>query len=77
MRRAESRVRPDVDGPRFEVDRSWLLRGALIVLVIGFVLLLAKVSMMAFGGSKGRLDRHEQATPTMRTTPTAPAETPP
>jgi hypothetical protein len=45
--------------PRFEIDRTWLLRGAVAVLAVLLLLLIAKVSMMAFGGVAKRLDRHD------------------
>jgi hypothetical protein len=47
--------------PRFEIDRAWLWRGFLVLAVVGFILVLAKASMMLFGSGNTRLDRHERA----------------
>lgn len=46
---------------RPEIDRAWLWRGLLVVVVIALVLLIAKAAMMAFGGVKRRLDAPPQA----------------
>ena len=61
-RRAEppSRGRSRGTAPRrFEIERVWLWRALLVALAIGLVLLIAKVSMMAFDGVGKRLDRHD------------------
>ena len=63
MRRADVRAsRVHLRKSRFEIDRSWLLRGILVVLLIGFVVVLAKVATIAFEGSSRRLERHERMT---------------
>ena len=49
-------------GPRFEIDSTWLRRGALALAVIAFIVVLAKASMMMFSGGGKRLERHERAT---------------
>jgi hypothetical protein len=45
--------------PRFEIDRSWLLRAAVALVVFMALLLVVKVSIMAFGGGN-RMERLEQ-----------------
>ena len=63
MRRAEPRRvvrRATPHPPRFELDRSWLLRGILAAVVIAFLLLVTKASMMAFGNGHQRMERHER-----------------
>jgi hypothetical protein len=61
VKRAERGASPPSRGasepPRFELDRAWLLRGILLVVAIGLVLLVAKVSVMTFGGATNRLHR--------------------
>ncbi len=58
MRRAD----PNPLAPsRFEVDRSWLARGALAIAVVAFVAILAKMSMMTFDRGGQRLERQERA----------------
>ena len=56
--------------PRFEIDRTWLTRGILAVLAVALLLLIVKVSMMAFSGVGKRLERsdpgHVSATKTAR-----------
>jgi hypothetical protein len=47
--------------PRFAIDRVWLLRGGLALAVVGFILVLAKVSLMLFGTGNTRLERYERA----------------
>jgi hypothetical protein len=42
---------------RFELDRTWLLRGILVVVAIALLMLIAKVSMMAVGSGNQRLER--------------------
>jgi hypothetical protein len=61
-RRAEPprRARSRGTGPRrFEVERAWLWRALLVAVAIGLLLLIAKVSMMAFDGVGRRLDRND------------------
>jgi hypothetical protein len=48
---------------RFEVERAWLWRAFLVALAIGLLLLIAKVSMMAFDGVGKRLGRHDPGAP--------------
>jgi hypothetical protein len=45
--------------PRFELDRAWLWRGAAVAIAIVLLFLIAKVSMMAFGGANQRLQRFD------------------
>jgi hypothetical protein len=47
--------------PRFEIDSIWLRRGALVLAVIAFIVVLAKASIMMFSGGNKRLERHERA----------------
>ncbi|HVE50554.1 MAG TPA: hypothetical protein VNG69_13180 [Casimicrobiaceae bacterium] len=54
MKRADPNSRP-----RFEIDRTWVIRGVIALLVIALLLLIAKVSMMAFDKSARRLDRFD------------------
>jgi hypothetical protein len=64
MRRADAppAVKSSRAPPRFEIDRTWLWRGCLALAVIGFILLIAKASMMLFGSGNKRLERQEHAT---------------
>jgi hypothetical protein len=63
--------------PRFEIDRAWLWRGLLALAVVGFILVLAKVSLMLFGSGSTRLERQERAieqpAPTQPTVPAKPS----
>lgn len=63
MRRADSPLaaKPRLPSPRFEIGRSWLWRGGLALVVIAFILVLAKASMMLFGSGNKRLERYERA----------------
>lgn len=63
MRRADSTTPAKAirTSPRFEIDRTWIWRGCLALAVIGFILLLAKASIILFGSGNKRLERHEQA----------------
>lgn len=63
MRRADrSRpVKKKREAPRFELDRTWLLRGGLVLVGIAFILLLTKASMMLFGSGNQRIERYERA----------------
>ena len=63
MRRVEPppAAKPARDSPRFEIDRTWLLRGCLALAIIGFILVLTKASTMLFGSGNQRLERHERA----------------
>ena len=47
--------------PRFEIDSTWLRRGALALAVIAFIVVLAKASILMFSGGGKRLERHERA----------------
>jgi hypothetical protein len=69
-RRAAQRA-PAARAPRrFEIDRPWMMRiGLAVVVVIGLVL-IGRVSMLAFGGAGKRLQRFEQ-----QSTPPAPSAT--
>jgi hypothetical protein len=40
--------------PRFEIDRVILLRAAFVVVVVLFLYMILRVSMIAFGGSAKR-----------------------
>lgn len=44
--------------PRSGIDRAWLWRILLVVLVVAFVVLIAKAGLMAFGGAGRRIDVH-------------------
>ncbi|HEX4883432.1 MAG TPA: hypothetical protein VFX05_04775 [Casimicrobiaceae bacterium] len=67
-RRAAQRV-PAARAPRrVEIDRTWLLRIGLAVVVVVGLVLVARVSMLAFGGAGKRLQRFEQ-----QSAPPAPA----
>jgi hypothetical protein len=58
--RAERRRRDGVpQGCRRELDRTWLGRIALAVIVAVSLALVARVSMMAFSGSGKRMERFE------------------
>jgi hypothetical protein len=63
VKRAERK--PDPNRPRFELDRRWIMRGLVAIVIVGALLLIAKVSIMAFGGAGRRLERvdAEQAVP--------------
>jgi hypothetical protein len=63
MRRADAptAVKSSRASPRFEIDRTWLWRGCLALAVIGFIVLIAKASMMLFGSGSKRLERQERA----------------
>jgi len=63
MRRADrpSATKSSRASPRFDIDRTWLWRGCLALAVIGFILVLAKASMMLFSIGNKRLERHERA----------------
>jgi hypothetical protein len=62
MRRSEPKAKRESDAPRFEIDSTWLRRGALALAVIAFIVVLAKASMMMFSGGGKRLERYERAT---------------
>lgn len=61
MKRAERPASRNASGrpSRFEVDRQWLWRGIVAALAVAMLLLVAKVSMMAFGGASKRLERFD------------------
>lgn len=63
MRRADSTTPAKAirTSPRFEIDRTWILRACLVLAVIGFILVLAKASMLLFDNGNKRLERHERA----------------
>ena len=63
MRGAKPRgdTRRASDAPRFEIDSTWLRRGALALAVIAFIVVLAKASILMFSGGGKRLERHERA----------------
>jgi len=61
MRRNDPKVARKPDKPRFEIDSTWLRRGALALAVIAFIVVLAKASMMMFAGGGKRLERQERA----------------
>jgi hypothetical protein len=80
MRRADSppATKSARTSPRFDIDRTWLLRGCLALAVIGFILVLAKVSMTLFGSGSKRLERHERASEQpIATRSVSPAKPPP
>ena len=60
MRRADPPPKPA--RARFEIDRAWWWRGALVVVIIGFLLVLTKASTMLFGSGNKRVERQERAT---------------
>ena len=62
MPRSDPKVKRKDDAPRFELDSTWLRRGALALAVIAFIVVLAKASMIMFSGGGKRLERHERAT---------------
>ena len=72
MRRADRSVR---DPARFEIDRTWLARGAIAILVVAFIVILAKASMMAADRGGHRLERHERAAEAGAVRPVANAAT--
>ena len=79
MRRVDSRTpaKATRTSPRFEIDRTWVWRGCLALAVIGFVLVLAKASMMLFSSGNKRLERHERASEQQSASqPALPAKTP-
>ena len=62
MPRAETPPRRPAqrERPRFEIDRVWLLRHPLVAVAVVGVVLVARVSIVAFGGGSNRLHRVEQ-----------------
>lgn len=48
-------------GQRPEFDRTWLGRAALAVIVAIALVLVARVSMLAFSGGSKRIERFEQS----------------
>ncbi|HVF65275.1 MAG TPA: hypothetical protein VNE58_14885 [Casimicrobiaceae bacterium] len=56
-RRREARK---LDKPRFDIDRAWLWRGGLAIALVAFIVIVAKVSLMAFSSGNQRLERHER-----------------
>ena len=78
MRRSDPKARREAGVPRFEIDSTWLRRGALVLAVIAFIVVLAKASMMMFSGGGKRLERHERATQEQAAPqPARPAASPP
>jgi hypothetical protein len=62
------------------MDRRWWLRLALAAIVVAFVLLIGRATMIAFSPEHKRLDRAEQqlfAQPAPSPPPPAAAEDPP
>ena len=62
MRRADPPAKPARANARFEIDRAWWWRGALVVVIVGFLLVLTKASTMLFGSGNKRVERQERAT---------------
>ena len=62
MPRNDPKDRREDGAPRFEIDSTWLRRGALALAVIALVVVLAKASVMMFSVGGKRLERHERAT---------------
>lgn len=56
---ARSRHRAKHAATRIEVDRRWIWRALAAILLVAFLLLIAKVSLIAFGGAARRLDRFD------------------
>ena len=70
MKRAEPQPdRKPVGEPRFELDRAWLWRAGAVAVIVALLVLVDKVSMIAFGGAGKRLDRYD---PGHRPAPIAP-----
>lgn len=61
--------------PRFEIDRSWLWRGALVLVIVGFLVVLTKASSILYGSGNKRLERYEREAE--RPAATRPASPPP
>ena len=60
VKRADPRQhRSPVREPRFEVERAWLWRAGAVAAIVALLVLIAKVSMIAFGGAGKRLDRYD------------------
>jgi hypothetical protein len=61
VKRAEppSRDRAKHAATRIELDRRWIGRALAAILLVAFLLLVAKVSLIAFGGAARRLDRYD------------------
>jgi hypothetical protein len=61
VKRAEppSRDRAKHAATRIEIDRRWIWRALAAILLVAFLLLVAKVSLIAFGGAARRLDRFD------------------
>jgi len=62
MPRNDPKGRRKDGAPRFEIDSTWLRRGALVLAVIALIVVLAKASVMMFSVGGKRLERHERAT---------------
>jgi hypothetical protein len=52
--RRQSDSKPPHRDPRLRIDRAWVLRVLLAVVVVALVLLIAKAAMMAFDGATRR-----------------------
>jgi hypothetical protein len=78
MRGAKPRgdTRRASDVPRFEIDSTWLRRGALALAVIAFIVVLAKASILMFSGGGKRLERHERAAQEQASQPATQPEPP-
>jgi hypothetical protein len=76
MPRAErpSRRPAPRERPRFEIDRAWLLRLGLAAVVAVGVVLVARVSVVAFAGGTKRLHRVEQQDEVRTVKATVPAQ---
>lgn len=53
--------RADKSQPRFEFNRTWILRAILVAIAIALIALIVKVAGMAVGDGRARTDRVERA----------------
>jgi hypothetical protein len=53
--------RADKPQPRFEINRTWILRAILVAIAIALIALIVKVAGMAVSDGRARTDRVERA----------------